>query len=209
MLNTVVVKALFGDYDNWIDPDPNLINKDWDYHLFTDQDITSDIYTVHKTLHHPKIERKIKIMPWNYLRGYDRYIWIDANIHPIQLELDINTEADILLLEHPARDCVYDELKACVRLHKDDPRIMTDQVAEYYSQGYPPNNGMVQTGFMVRKPTDEIIYFSEDWYFEVENKSRRDQLSFNYIAWKYSEKLNYETIPMDTFNQYYTITKHK
>lgn len=204
-----VVTALFGDYDNWQDPIAELVNPDWEYHLFTDQDITSEVYQVHKTLPHPKIERKIKIMPWNYLRGYDAYIWIDANIHPIQLGMDLTTEADILLLEHPARKCVYEELRACITLQKDDPMIMSAQVWGYYNEGYPPNNGMVQTGFMVRKPTEQNKAFADRWWNEVKDNSRRDQLSFNYSVWREDNIITFDTIPMDTFNQYYTITKHK
>jgi hypothetical protein len=208
-MKSAVITALFGDYDKWVDPLPELIDPNLDYHLFTDQDISSEVYQVHKTLPHPKIERKIKIMSWNYLRGYDRYIWIDANIHPTKLGLDITTDTDILLLEHPARKCVYEELRACVRLEKDDPLLMTNQIAGYHQEGYPANNGMVQTGFMVRSPTDQNKAFAERWWAEVDNNSRRDQLSFNYSVWRESDIVTFETIPMETFYKHYAITKHK
>ena len=47
----------------------------------------------------------------------------------------------------------------------------------------------------------------EDWWSEIKYNSKRDQLSFNYIAWKNNFKFNY--IPGQTRNnKYFDYIKH-
>lgn len=52
---------------------------------------------------------------------------------------------------------------------------------------YPENNGLISTGVILRRHNDpKIIETMDAWWNEVENFSKRDQMSFNYIAWKYN-----------------------
>jgi len=205
-MKTAIIKGLFGSYDFWVDP--RIVEDDVDYHVFTDQNIKSKVYTIHKTNRTPKIERLIKIETWKYLPGYDRYIWLDSNMHP-KAPMPSIPEADIVCLEHPARDCVYEEFLACVRLRKDDERLMAQQVNGYLEEGYPEKNGMAQTGLLIRTPTDEVKEHARLWAEEVKNKSRRDQLSFNYCLWQMEENLSVFTIKMSDFEQYYKLVPHK
>jgi hypothetical protein len=47
----------------------------------------------------------------------------------------------------------------------------------------------------------------EKWWEMILNYSRRDQLSFNYIAWKYN--LNYTTLPWNEIeNNFIHLNKH-
>ena len=76
----------------------------------------------------PKFERIIKARPWDYVgTDYERYIWMDANIYP-RSPLSFDPDIDITCLEHQGRNCIYDEYEACVKLQKDNPAIMKQQV---------------------------------------------------------------------------------
>ena len=205
-MKTAIIKGLFGSYDYWCDP--RIIEEGVDYHVFTDQQITSKVYQVHETQRKPKIERLIKIKPWEFLPGYDRYIWIDANIHPRTKMKDL-PDADIICLEHPDRNCVYEEFKACVRLMKDDTQVMKRQVDRYREEGYPINAGMVQTGLLIRKPTDKVKKHAELWWHEVITGSRRDQLSFGYALAKSQEDLSVYAIEWKDFLETFKLTAHK
>ena len=119
-MKKVIIKAMLGPYDFWADP--RIVEPDTDYILFTDQNIKSKVYDVRKVKRKPKLERLIKINPWEYAPGYDYYTWVDTNIHPIA-ERPNAPKADIVCLEHPSRNCVYEEFLACVQLKKDDPDV--------------------------------------------------------------------------------------
>lgn len=203
----VVIKCMMGSYDWWYDP--LFVEDDTDYILYTDQDIESDVYEVRKITGDTKTQRAIKIQPWEYVgRTYDRYIWMDANIYP-RTSVAGWPDADIVCLEHPHRNCVYDELQACIQLNKDDRNVMIPQVQRYRSEGYPEKGGMVQTGLMVRPLNDTTEEHAELWAKEVREGSKRDQLSFFYAAWQMQNKPTVQTISMENFMRMYKIIPHK
>ena len=98
------------------------------------------------------------------------------------------------------RDCIYDEYNAIMNLgkndpnqkYKDDPQVMYNQVKRYQDEGYPSHNGLI-TGMVILRRHNEkdCIKVMEDWWTEIKYGSKRDQLSFNYVAWKNKTKFNY------------------
>lgn len=94
---------------------------------------------------------------------------------------------------HPQRTCVYQELEACLRLKKDHPALMRAQVQRYREEGYPQDHGMVETTCVCRQHTKDVLRFNTLWWQEIQQGSCRDQLSFNYVAWKLG--MAYGTIP--------------
>ena len=62
----------------------------------------------------------------------------------------------------------------------------------YFMVGYPQNNGLI-TGMVILRRHNEkdCIETMEDWWTEIKYNSKRDQLSFNYCAWKNDLKFNY------------------
>jgi hypothetical protein len=110
------------------------------------------------------------------------------------------------------RNCIYDEALACIKLNKDKKDIIDKQIKFYQKINYPKNNGLVATGFMIRNHTnDKIILLMEKWWEMIKNYSYRDQLSFNYVAWKY--KMQYYCLD-ELFggsirkNNFFDIQKH-
>lgn len=115
-------------------------------------------------------------------------VWFDGSQVPTSIfTLDafqnmLAPQYSIATFRHPERECLYDELEACIRYQKDDPQEMRAQVARYAKAGYPENNGMVETACVVRAGDTSAAEFNRRWWQEIENHSVRDQLSFNYAA---------------------------
>ena len=62
----------------------------------------------------------------------------------------------------------------------------------YLSEGYPQNNGLAFTCVVVRKHNDsDTINLMENWWTEIKYGSKRDQLSFDYVAWKNNYDFKY------------------
>ncbi len=160
--------------------------------------------------------RMIKILPHRFLPEYDYAIWIDGNIKISADRHYINNllknclgESGIALYRHPDRTCIYKEAEACIDLNKDDPQLIKEQMDTYRSGGYPINNGLVMSCVVIRdNKSPEIMKLSKDWWNELKNFSRRDQLAFNYITWK--NNIKYGIIPGNAYgNKHFLRIRHK
>ncbi len=126
-------------------------------------------------------------------------IWFDGSqvfkdkVDPRDMLFEDKHYSDMATFRHPQRTCVYQELKACVRLGKDDPVIMQKQIEGYKQEGYPTYNGLVETACVVRRHTPSISLFNRTWWREIAFGSVRDQLSFNYAVW--NQQINYMILP--------------
>jgi len=152
--------------------------------------------------------RKYKSLPHRYLKEYDISIWMDGDLK-ITGDLDLLTqehlkEKNLALLDHSLcgmtttgnlnrRSCVYDEARFIKwagdnhprKSYKDNINTILSQMEKYQKEGYPSNNGLARTSVIFRKHNDpQVIKTMERWWEEMKYGSRRDQLSFNYSAWK-------------------------
>jgi hypothetical protein len=76
--------------------------------------------------------------------------------------------------------------------YKDNMKVIEKQINKYYNEGYPKNNGLICGGVILRRHNHpNVIDTMEDWWTEIKYNSKRDQLSFNYVAWKNNLKFNY------------------
>lgn len=199
----VVYSAIIGNYDSLIIPE--YITNDWDYVCFSDIDIPGKhIFKICKPDYYnadpARTVRYIKMHPHNYFNEYDYSIWIDSNIliRGPHLENSVRDCIDrgVLLMcnPHPHRNCVYDELQACIDLNKDDKNIMETQIEKYKKEGFPEKFGLFEGNIIIRKHNDEKVKaFDQAWWNEIENGSRRDQLSAMYVLWK--QQLPFTTLP--------------
>lgn len=196
-MKIAIYTVLFGEYDQW--REPKYVQPNADYFVFTDQEIKSSVYSpVIDLLRGRKVlkAREYKIIRgYQELcsRGYDLIIYHDANIiqtKDLQPLIDMQVN-DLMILRHPLRDCIYDEFHACNDGQKDKVKKMYDQVQRYADLGYPENNGLVASGVMFRRNNKKVAAFCRAWFEEVKNGSIRDQLSYNYVAWKLDYKFDY------------------
>ncbi len=189
----VVYTCIYGNYDKL--RDPKVVNPDWDYICFTDQNLVSDVWNISPI---PKdclgedtnrVQRKVKLLPHRYLGKYSTSIWIDGNlrlmIDPDKLVSE-NNHTFLTTIAHPQRTCLYDELKACEELKKDSPNTLHKIYSVLVKNKYPKNNGLAQTNVMIRNHSDDgVSSLCEHWWSYVKEYSHRDQTIFNFVLWKY------------------------
>ncbi len=199
-MKKVVYTAIIGKYDKL--KEPKVVTEGFDYVCFTDNaTLKSPIWKIvpvtnTQGLDNFRLARKIKISCNSVLNEYDLSIWIDGSILincDLNNFLDVNYHGeDIVVLTHPYRSCVYEEAKLCIKLKKDQPEIIKKQMDEYTSEGYPVANGLVGTGLMIRNHrSKKVEEFMNRWWNEVHLKSKRDQLSFNFVLWKHQLSVGY------------------
>jgi len=205
-MKIVVYTAIIGGYDTLTDP---LVKPDGvDFICFTDRDISSDVWEIRKVLplydDNTRTARKYKTLSHRYLKGYDWSIWVDGNIKIKSDITELCTGNSCKTYDHmkvmDKWNCVYDEANMIIQYGeinskktpdrgisnwKDDPTVIEKQMRLYKSIGYPSNNGQATTPIVVRNHNDvDVIKHNEDWWAEIKYYSKRDQLSFNYVAWK-------------------------
>jgi hypothetical protein len=229
-----VYTSIFGKYDNLLEPQIKPDNVD--FICFTDSDITSETWQIRKQpviySDSNRNAKKFKVLPHRYLSEYEYSIWIDGNtvMHgdPTSLINSVLSNANVAFFSHAnnvldSRNCPYEEAKYILDIghknyqlnpergilcFKDNPKVITEQMLAYEHAGFPKNNGLI-TGMIIfrRHNESDSIQTMEDWWTEISYRSKRDQLSFNYCAWKNNLNLNY--IPGDSRNNEYFINVGK
>jgi len=198
-MKIAVYTVLFGDADNLIAVNP-LHRKEADFYLFTDLNIElNDRKVIHvkdKDTTNRRMSRRYKISVHNYLEDYRYWIYVDASIEMLisprtAIEKYLK-DHDIAAMKHPWRDCVYDEMKECLRLGVADWDLSHEQAKYYRRMRYPDHHGLTENGVLIRRNTPQVIRFNEFWQFIYDSYAERDQFSFNFCAWRL--KMNYNEI---------------
>ena len=189
---TVVYTAIMGDYDDL--KLPLNVNHNLTYVCFTNNyKLKSDIwhieYIKEKSLDNVHFARKIKTKPYLFLKDFEVSVWIDGKFS-IHNDLKKYIEKygrnkPMLCFPHHVRECIYDEAVACMWVHKDSKEKIIHQISDYYKEKYPFNNGLYETGCIVRLHHDEYIKkIMDQWYEQIEVYSYRDQISLPVVCWK-------------------------
>ena len=200
MNSKIIYTTIFGGYDDITKP---TLPNNWDWKCFSEEN-SIPLYT-----DNTRNAKKFKVLPHRYLEDYEYSIFIDGNMYVVgnvdELIEKYLSDSNIAFLDHnknrmDPRDCIYDEYNAIMNLgkndpnqnFKDNPQVMYDQVKRYQDEGYPSHNGLI-TGIVILRRHNEkdCIRVMEDWWTEIKYGSKRDQLSFNYVAWKNNTKFNY------------------
>jgi hypothetical protein len=149
----------------------------------------------------------MKILAHRYLPpGYRVSLYVDGNM---EIRGDVRELcyrglqcANAAFYDHArnvgdSRDCAYEEAEALYDLErlgkkKEDAEVIRAQMTAYRDEGYPQHAGLV-TGMVVarRHHEPDVVRAMESWWQEVASRSRRDQLSFNYVAWKEGFRFSY------------------
>ena len=189
MNKIAVFTSLFGEKDNIIPVDRSFV-EGADWFLFTNRDIESETHQVIKCdnggLTNRRASREYKIAPHRYLPNYEYHIYIDANMELlVSPEHLISTylEKDIAVLVHQWRDCIYEEMKECLRLKVADLDLSHEQAKLYRRLGYPEHWGLTENGVILRRNTEPVRLFNELWKFIYQAFAERDQFSFCFVSW--------------------------
>ena len=218
MRNRIVVyTAIYGDKDELHEPSFRLMDSD--LVCFTDskhlKSASFDIRVYPSVDQDPVRSAKVfKVLPHWFFPDYEYSLWVDASVTFKTLDIpaliaNYLRNHDMAFFAHPDRDCVYDEAEACIAAQCDDAKLIREQMEQYRDEGYPPHNGLIAGGVIPRKHLSaDVIRVDEDWWAEILKFCRRDQLSFNYVAWK--NKFAWATIDGKLWdNHYFRVTRHK
>lgn len=237
MNKIVIYTAIFGGKDNLIEPEFIPEGCDFVCFTDQDfKSDVWNVRKVKTEFNDPvRNARMYKVLPHKYLSEYEISIWIDGNLllrgYVNELINKYLKDYNLAIFDHnqhtkrwkklfwvknteDCRDCVYEEARFLLRMnsegkYKDDPELITKQVERYRREGYPEHNGLVVSMVILRKHNEkDVMQTMEAWWDEIQNGSRRDQLSFNYVAWK--NKLDFVYMKGDSRrNKYFLHTQHK
>lgn len=188
----VIYTAIAGDYDELMDPVETISGVD--YLCFSDSVSPRSRVWRHVPFdwHHgdpTRVARRVKVFAHHYLAEYSWSVWVDANIHitgDLRCFLDTHLATDTFLaFRHPRRSCIYMEARHCVVRQKDDPMLIEHQIERYELEGMPRDYGLHETNVLLRDHRDTRLRdLMGQWWREIENGSRRDQLSLSVVLWR-------------------------
>ncbi len=193
MKKRVIYTALFGAYDQIIEPEE--VDTNCDYICFTDRvDCQSDVWTfciVQSDLPPNLANRQYKALPQIYLKEYKQSLYIDANIglkkSPSSLFDKYLQYGDMAIPRHPFRDCIYEELERCVYSGKIIKEKALFLEKKYEMEGFPRNFGLGENNIILRRhDSDALNNLMMLWYQFIMNDCERDQVSLFYLAWRES-----------------------
>lgn len=189
----VVYTAISNNYDKL--RNPRYIDPSLDYVCFTDQPYWQRLAnnTVWKIRPFPKAKtdpvrknRMVKLQPHIYFSEYEYSVYVDGRIDIIGDIKELLAKYDypiMLAFKHPLRSCIYEEGQACIDKGKEDPDVIMKQLDYYKSQGHPEQAGLIEACALIRKHNDpSIVKIMNGWLNELLARSRRDQLSFPFVA---------------------------
>ena len=216
MSKRIIYTSVFGGYDNVVEQG----SDGWDWKCFS-EDTHIPIYEDNN-----RNAKRFKVLPHRYLKDYEYSVFIDGNM---SVRGDLNElvdrylkDSNVAFFSHSnnhldGRNCPYDEARTIFQLgdknmkatpdrgmlnYKDNPFVIEKQMNIYIDEGFPKNKGLI-TGMVILRRHNEAdcIQTMEDWWTEIKYNSKRDQLSFNYSAWK--NNLNFNYMEGDSRNNQY------
>ncbi len=194
--NVIVYTALVGEYDALGDfpfddlraicfTDRSSVASGWEH-----APIADNYNNVDERI---RLARRYKMLPHVYLPKHTFSIWIDSSMTLLEDPrewLRSFCEFDLSTFKYPdtygVRECLYLEAEACILRKKDEEEVIREQMFRYRREGYPGQNGLVETSIVLRKLSNTSVKFNEAWWSELCRGSRRDQLSFNYVSWRHN-----------------------
>lgn len=198
----VIYSAMVGAYDDILQP--KVVDERFDYILFSNdiQEERVGVWQVLPIAYHnedrTRICRYVKTHPEEMMPGYEVSIWMDSNVQILTdyfykriVELD-EKDVQVSSMWHPTRHCIYEEAFAVMRMFVEHEDVVVDWCHELRKEKYPRNNGLCETAVLYRKhETGDVEQLDSLWWRCIEQHSRRDQLSFNYVLWKTGMSFEY------------------
>lgn len=188
-----IVSVNLNNYDSVIEN--HYSNPGWRFVMFSNTPVKKGLWEHIAVAPEHFIKRQTRRYKWlihKYLEC-EYSLYIDANIRILcnldELIKKYLNGADIAMYKHRVRNCLYEEAKEIIRFKVDNPNVVKKQILKYKKDSYPFGNGLNEGTVILRRHTDRVNYLSEYVYSEIQNGSYRDQLAFNYCAWKLGVKV--------------------
>jgi hypothetical protein len=218
-IKKVVYSIIIGKYDKI-----SAFNKQEGYKYFLFSDIKYNkanwtIISITKLIKkvntsNLKMTRYFKLFPHLFFKDYELSIYIDAsyiikgNLNELLLKT-LNPSFDLYFLQHPARNKVFQEFLAVIRLKKDKKKSVNIIKKKYIKENFPDNLGLTQNCIIIRRHNKKkIIKLMKIWWNEIKNYSYRDQLSLNYAIWKLNLNIKIYYLSYRFMRNYFKYKSH-
>lgn len=190
-----IYTAVVGNYDEI--KQPLVVDERFDFILFSNDIVEKQIgiWQVRPIPYfnpiQTKIARWVKTHPEELLGEYDASLWVDSNIiitSSFVYDRIAQLYQDGILvstMKHFKRNCVYEEMFEILCCGFEREKVVLHWGQLLRKENYPRNNGLCETGVFFRiHSCKEVAKFDEMWWKCVDQYSRRDQFSVNYVLWK-------------------------
>lgn len=132
--------------------------------------------------------RCVKALSHEYSGDSEYSIWLDGSLTLLVPAADIIdrylADHDMAAFIHPATHTLKKEKEGVLGANLDRRFVVEGQYRTYIEDGFPARRLINATGMIVRRHTKQVREFNELWWDHIRTMSIRDQMSFNYAAWK-------------------------
>ena len=185
MNRKVIFTCLTGGYDRL--EQPAAVAPDWDYVCFTDTEGQDGVWQLRKIpldSPDPVVRSRFpKILPDKVLSEYDYSVYMDANICITGEEFYgfadkcIATGISFAQVQHPDRDCIYEELRYCYLKDKIDTKTAFRLYRKWKDEGLLRHAGLYENNLIFRRhKITEARALDEAWWHAFSAGVPRDQL---------------------------------
>lgn len=199
-----VYTCITGEYDNL--KEIKYKESTIDYYCFTNnKNIKSKtwnvIYIENCGIDNHRLARKQKILGNDITNQYEISVWQDASVQfntKITSFLDnfFDFSKDLFAVpKHFCRTSVLEEAKECIRLKKDNQKVINKQMEFYKKEKFLDDQGLFETTVFIRNNKKKLVKETmKKWYDMIKNYSLRDQLSLPYVVSKTNLKFKFMNI---------------
>lgn len=191
-----VYTCISGSYDPLYDME--CYDDRFDYLCFTDiQDLLNKkiinkwkILPIEQTYANSTLNNRYqKIQGYKQLKEYQASIYIDANVvilTPYIYDNVLESGHKMLFPIHSKKDCIYSEIYWAGIAKKDKPKSLALIYDELIKNGMPKHYGLTENNMIFRiHGCDDVDKIMDEWWYYVNNYTKRDQLSLSYVLWKH------------------------
>lgn len=218
-----VYTCIVGDYDTL--QEPPSISEDCDYFLISDKiPRENSIFQyldvreiVPKHITDPtRVNRYCKINAHTIFPQYRYSIYFDGNIG---LKSSITDFINKLPVTRIIAFCpnywksIYREMISILESGRDNEQIVKKQAESYWLEGMPDDFGCLMCGILIREHNNPVCRkLMDEWWIQIEQFSKRDQVSLPYVLWKNGYSISDVGIIEDKYNyleggKYWTFEK--
>lgn len=189
MNTTCVYTAIAGNYDERLQPHPDILGVDFIAFVDDDRLKGREDYQVVllEKVPNPRLAAKYpKIIGHEALKDYSATIWIDANMEIVSPNFVEEALRDLgpdgfTLHSHSYRDCLYEEAEFAATMPKYAGQPLFEQCEHYRRRGFPRHGGLWSCASMARAKSKALDDLMWDWMAEIERWSLEDQVSFPFV----------------------------
>jgi hypothetical protein len=185
MKRKVIYTCLTGGYDRL--EQPAVVDPSWDYICFTDTEGRDGVWQLRRIpFESPDPvarSRYPKLLAHKVLPEYEYSVYMDANLCITGAEFYhlvdrcITDEEVFAQVEHPERDCLFDELRYCYLKDRIDTRTAFRLHRQWTEAKLPRHAGLYENNLIFRRHNiTEARALDEAWWKAFASGIPRDQL---------------------------------